>query len=409
MEKYLLYILFFGFYIVKAQTNNPPVLTNPFDDISTFEDENFSFIFSVDLFTDPDENDEITYDAQMSDGASLPQWLSFDNSLLSFSGVPSNEDVGVLNIQIIATDLQGASATFDFKLEVINTNDPPYVQGNIDPIHIQEDEYFEYVFSEDLFADDDIGDELSYSALLSNGNELPAWLIFDNASKTFSGTPENNAVGDWEIRLTATDVSGEKVSLDFSLSVTNVNDPPVVINTIPEQKVEQNKTFSYTVPDNIFEDYDPDDKLELSASLADGSNLPDWLSFDNSENTFSGTPSEINVYNIKLTASDLSGDTVSTNFKLTVYQITGINQYKVDELIIYPNPSNGVFNIQLMDNDFSNKVFLSLKNTSGATIWTSLLNSNKEKVQINEIKAGIYFLEFKSKNKYLVKKIIIER
>ena len=47
----------------------------------------------------------------------------------------------------------------------------------------------------DSFSDVDVGDTLTLSATLADGSPLPAWLSFDPATQTFSGTPLNDDVG----------------------------------------------------------------------------------------------------------------------------------------------------------------------------------------------------------------------
>ncbi len=409
MKKYLLFVFLFEvLFYVHAQTNHPPVLTNPFDDISVYEDDNLYFVFADDLFTDPDTNDVIVYDAQISDGTSLPEWLKFDRDLHTFSGVPANDDVGVLNVQIIATDMSGESGVFDFKIEVINTNDPPFVQGSIDDIRIKEDEAFEYIFPEDLFGDIDVNDVLTYSAELPNGTALPAWLIFDGTKRSFSGKPDNDAVGSLEVQLIASDIEGESASIRFFVDVENVNDPPTVVNTIPEQKVKLNSEFSYTIPNNIFEDVDFDDNLTLSCTLSDGSSLPDWLTFDSTDNSFSGVPSEINEYILKVTATDLSGDTVSTGFKLTVYQISGVEHSLLNDFKVYPNPSHGAFFVELNNLSIGESNYLIIRDISGKIIWKEQFNAVKKAVKPDNISSGMYFIEVKNNKQQIIKKIIIK-
>ncbi|MCW2484119.1 putative Ig domain-containing protein, partial [Candidatus Symbiopectobacterium sp. NZEC135] len=132
------------------------------------------------------------------------------------------------------------------------------------------------------------------------------------------GTPANGDVGSLTIKVTATDGSNASVSTTFGLTVANVNDAPVVATPIPAQSVAQDGSLSFTVPAGTFSDPDGD-SLTLSATLADGSPLPSWLSFNPATGTFSGTPGngDIGSLSIKVTAND--GDaSVSTNFTLTV-------------------------------------------------------------------------------------------
>ncbi|MBV7544688.1 putative Ig domain-containing protein, partial [Acidovorax sp. sic0104] len=79
----------------------------------------------------------------------------------------------------------------------------------------------------------DVGDTLSYSAQLAGGGALPAWLSFDPATRTFSGTPANGDVGSVDIDVIASDGNGGSVTDTFAITVGNVNDNPTVANAIP--------------------------------------------------------------------------------------------------------------------------------------------------------------------------------
>ena len=48
--------------------------------------------------------------------------------------------------------------------------------------------------------------------------------------------------------------------------------------------------FSYTFPANTFADADAGDTLSYTATRADGTALPSWLTFTPGTRTFSGTP-----------------------------------------------------------------------------------------------------------------------
>ncbi|AOS83391.1 hypothetical protein BIU88_04075 [Chlorobaculum limnaeum] len=139
-------------------------------------------------------------------------------------------------------------------------------------------------------------------------------------SFTLSGTPGNDEVGSIEIKVTATDKSGVSVSDTFTLTVENTNDAPMVANAIADQGATEDAAFSFTVPSNTFNDVDAGDTLSYTATLADGSVLPGWLSFNAGTRTFSGTPDndEVGSIEIKVTATDESGVSVSDTFTLTV-------------------------------------------------------------------------------------------
>ena len=83
-----------------------------------------------------------------------------------------------------------------------------------------EDAGFSFTVPATSFTDVDVGDSLTLSATLADGSPLPAWLSFDPATRTFSGTPLNGDVGSLAIRVTATDTAGATASQDFRLRST---------------------------------------------------------------------------------------------------------------------------------------------------------------------------------------------
>ncbi len=102
--------------------------------------------------------------------------------------------------------------------------------------------------------------------------------------------------------------------------LTPSNQAPTVANPIADQAATAGSVFSFTMAENAFADVDRGDTLTYSATRADGTALPTWLTFNPSTRTFSGTPADSNagVVTLKVTATD-SG-TLSTDdlFDLTV-------------------------------------------------------------------------------------------
>ncbi|MGL4666965.1 MAG: calcium-binding protein, partial [Saezia sp.] len=110
------------------------------------------------------------------------------------------------------------------------------------------------------------------------------------------------------------------------------NAAPIVSGSIGNQKREQDKFFSLVLPENLFTDPDGD-ALTYHVTLADGSALPSWLTFDAATRTLSGTPTsgDVGSFNFKITATDLYGLSTSQNvlFEVTAavtnQNITGTN------------------------------------------------------------------------------------
>jgi hypothetical protein len=99
-----------------------------------------------------------------------------------------------------------------------------------------------------------------------------------------------------------------------------------------------NRLFKWTFPNSIFQDPDAGDILTYSATLADGSPLPSWLSVNSATGGFTGTPDTIGNLDIKLIATDTSGASASVKFNLDVLNNTAANN---------SNPGGVTNNLQL--------------------------------------------------------------
>ncbi|MEH2229324.1 MAG: putative Ig domain-containing protein [Nostoc sp.] len=179
---------------------------------------------------------------------------------------------------------------------------------------------FSFAVPNDTFSDPDIGDSLTYTATLDDDTPLPTGLKFDAATKTFSGTPENQDVGSLNIKVTAKDVGGETASDVFKLTVDT---PPVLSKAIADQQGTQGILFSFIVPDGTFTDPDVGDILTYTATLENNDPLPNGLKFDPTTRTFSGTPQnkDVGSINIKVTAQDVAGEQASDVFKITINNV----------------------------------------------------------------------------------------
>ncbi|WP_316202812.1 MULTISPECIES: VCBS domain-containing protein [unclassified Bradyrhizobium] len=126
-------------------------------------------------------------------------------------------------------------------IQIIGNNDAPTLQNALADRSSAEDQPFSFTIPSNTFADvdgrfDGSNGPLTLEAVLSDGNQLPAWLHFDAATGTFSGTPPANFAGAVNVTVYASD--GEySVSDAFTLTVTPVNDgaATVTVSGTPTQ------------------------------------------------------------------------------------------------------------------------------------------------------------------------------
>lgn len=297
--------------------NRAPEVANPIDDQVALEDAAFSLVLPDDLFIDADGDDILTR-VTVSGYTTLPDWLQYDAATRTLFGTPDNDDVGEFDVIVQGMDALGASSLHSFHVTVQNTNDAPEVGTPLSDLRALEDSAFSFTLPAGSFRDVDIGDELAYTATLANGDPLPDWLSFDAQTGTFSGTPANGDVGSVSVRLTATDLAGAQVSQTFAIEVANVNDAPEVGVLLGNQSGRVGQPTRWQLPEGAFVDVDAGDVLSYSATLADGSALPGWLTFDAATGSFSGTPATAGNYVLRVTATDLAGASASQSFTLVV-------------------------------------------------------------------------------------------
>ena len=255
--------------VESVPVNHAPLVTHAISDQGAQEDTPFAFAVPHDNFHDPD-GDALEYAALQSDGTPLPFWLNFDAAALTFTGTPGNDDVGGTIVSVVATDASGAFASTSFALFVTNTNDAPTLAHGIADQSANEDMAFSFGVPNDTFADADIGEILSSTAMREDGSALPAWMSFDGRSGMFTGTPLNDDVGVLGLRVVVSD-TGHAIAEDvFSLLILNANDAPEARND--GVILSENATTYNLVPLLLANDTDVDlgDTLTITAVIISG-------------------------------------------------------------------------------------------------------------------------------------------
>jgi VCBS repeat-containing protein len=245
--------------------NDAPVVQNAIPDQTFNEDTPVSFTIPANTFSDVD-NPTLNYTATLADDNALPGWLSLTGG--TFSGTPSNEDVGSITIQITAKDSAGASASTSFRLAIANTNDAPtavddggtgFTADEDNPVTTAN------VLSND--GDVDIGDVVRIVSIDTTGT---IGLVINNNDGTFTYNP-NGKFEALNVGQSATDSFTYTISdEDGGTSTAKVT---VTINGVNEGLIFSNNILSFTLggrPQTLTAtlDYGNDGSIEYSEQLA---------------------------------------------------------------------------------------------------------------------------------------------
>lgn len=196
--------------------NRAPAPNGSSSVVQTRVGEAFSLVIPDNIITDPDAWDWLTYSITSADEAALPAWLSFDAVTRTLSGNPDVESLGSLELIVRAQDSCGAAAEQTMLLTILPANRAPEVVEQLADTQIAKDKFFSSTIDSACFFDPD-GDALMYSATLADGSALPAWLVFDPVSRTFSGRPDS--LGSISVRVTVVDSAACAASDTFVLTV----------------------------------------------------------------------------------------------------------------------------------------------------------------------------------------------
>jgi hypothetical protein len=206
------------------------------------------------------------------------------------------------------------------------------------------------------------GEKLAYSATLANGSALPSWLTFNAATETFSGTVPNTATG-LSIKVTATDAGGASGSETFAV-LTPAAAPKMTAQT-PAQNWIEGQAVRLALAANTFTD-PQGEKLTYSATLANGSALPSWLTFNAATETFSGTaPKTASTLSIAVKATDTSGLSASETFSAAIAPATGHS----NAITALTPPVGGLANIALLS-QYMSASFAAASDGHGSTMIT---------------------------------------
>ncbi len=292
--------------------NSAPVLLNPIAPQTATGNSSFGFTIPANTFSDID-GDRLIYSATLEDGNPLPQWLTFDASVLQFTGTPGNSDTGTLNIRVTARDGGGLSASSGFSLTIANIDHPPILGNSLDAQTATEDFPFSFTLPADSFIDAD-GDVLTYSATLENGAPLPPWLTFNPTTRQLSGTPTDRHTGTLNLRITATDSSNLSASSPLKLTIVDINNAPVAMGD--RFTLQNGDPFTFSAATLLSNDTDLDaaDTLQLISLTPPGRGTL----IDNQNGTYTYLPGASGVDPFTYTISDGKRGTATATVLLNI-------------------------------------------------------------------------------------------
>ncbi|MEL7038204.1 MAG: Ig-like domain-containing protein [Cyanobacteria bacterium J06592_8] len=259
--------------------NDVPTLANEIRDRSITPGE---LIFTIpdNTFNDVDAGDILTLSV-----ADLPSWLTFDSVTGTFTGTPTEENLGTVSITVTATDSFGESVSDTFEITVIlddPSNLPPI--ANNDGFTTNEDTPFitANILTNDIDPENDPISLVGFDVSGSRG------IFTNNGDGTFSYNPNSQfeflKAGETttdSFTYTIQDTAGNQSSATVSITLEGVNDIPDAVDDTVIVPFNQ-----FTAINVLANDLDPDND-PLSVTL---STLPTNGTATLTDNIFTYTP-----------------------------------------------------------------------------------------------------------------------
>jgi hypothetical protein len=263
-----------------------------------------------------------------------------------------------------------------------------------------------------LDADNDMDSDLYVSGMLTTVNPLP------------SAFYENNGSGSFTIPTSAGFQDDDAVSFSNAIGdIDNDGYPDIsVLNFAPRNNFlfkNNNSANNYL-------------KVKLQGTTSNKDGIGSWIqaynngvpqnrytlagegyTAQNSNYEFFGLGSETVVDMLKVTW--LSGTVdilhnVAVNQSLTIVEGSSLSVDEFDNsnlITVYPNPSkNGLFQLNLSQLDKNKEYEVFVYDVLGRTLIQHDLNFDEDTISLKEYYSGIYFLQIKSNNKSVIKKLV---
>jgi len=282
--------------------NDAPVVTVTPPSVTLGKGE--SYALSADAFSDQD-GDPLTFGVR-----SLPEWIDFDAATLTFEatgsgrfdGTPESADLGVSDGRDGTATLE---VTFTYRPEAMSS--PPLVRP--DTFTLREGNTLIVTGSDSLLVNDRVdATRGSLTALLVEGPAHGELTLSGDGSFRYEHDGGESRTDAFDYRVS--DASGAlSAPVSVTLVVEPVNDPPLTVRDIGEQRAREGEPFVLAIDTSVWIDPDEGDALSIRVTLADGRALPRWLVHDVERGELRGTPGvdDTGMLALRIVARDASG------------------------------------------------------------------------------------------------------
>jgi hypothetical protein len=337
-------------------------------------------------------------------------WL--DNILASSSATITSSVYTIDSIALTISNVPYATTLTDFETNLIPTNGSSFITYQADSAIIATDVQYGYKV---IVTAEDKTTTAIYTIILDASNDASITSTVysvDEAAKTITDIPYATSLTDFEANLTpATGASFATYQEDGITEATTIQTGFQVIvtaqvsSTTAKYTVTVDKNSDASITSTL---YSVDEEAKTISDVTYATTLADFeanltaaegATFITYEPDGTTIASEIlSDYIVKVTAEN---GTSTSSYTVSVEIDDAINDNKPLEGSIYPNPTNGILHINVTTTETYN---YEICNLCGVVINSGVANGETT-ININNLKAGMYFIKLNSYNKVLMQTI----
>jgi hypothetical protein len=310
--------------------NDPPVAN---DDVANVEEDSSTNIINVtENDTDPDGDTLTVSAASTLTGTVLPSGTDVVYT-------PPADFVGVAIINYTVSDGNGGTDDAIVTVTVSNQNDPPVAVDDVAVVTEDTADNSINVAANDSDQDGDLLTVSSASAL--NGTAIP------NVSSVVY-TPNTDFSGLDTISYTISDGNGGTDSATVAVTVSPLNDPPVIDGLVAPLSTTEDQSITITLRDLSVTDVDPDDVYPTGFTLQ----LNAGVNYTVSGNVVTPDENFSGQISVPATVTDPDG-LVSQLFAIPI-TVTAVNDAPVandDTATVTEDSSNNLIDVTANDTD----------------------------------------------------------
>ncbi len=214
------------FFVFLGDENDPPTLITNHVIISELAAPG-TVVGRVEVqVRDVDTADSVTAEIIGGNAASLFNLNAQTRILTVADGAQFDADVSgeVLILQVRVEDAGGLSSVGEIVVQLNDVNEPPvFTSGAPSPAAIVSGQPFELILPNDFIVDPE-GQSFSIAVFGSNG-PLPAWLHFNESTRTLSGLPDPSLIGSYPLLLQPTNRDRCNCSTKYHSPLWSSRDP----------------------------------------------------------------------------------------------------------------------------------------------------------------------------------------